>query len=89
MATRINKSGWKCGGGPSGSSDIQNDRRIQFTEWKPDQPSIGDNLQDAKNVIPVLAGYAPLPTASNYSNAASENLNTVFVVSSKYCGASE
>ena len=54
-------------------------QRIQFTEWKPDQPAIGDNLQDAKNVIPVLAGYGPFPTASNYSNAASENLNTVFV----------
>ena len=54
-------------------------RRLQFTEWKPDQPAIGDSLNDAKNVVPVLAGYAPFPSASNLSNAASESLNNVFV----------
>jgi len=54
-------------------------RRLQFTEWKPDQPAIGDSLNDAKNVVPVLAGYAPFPSASNLSGAASENLNNVFV----------
>ena len=53
-------------------------RRLQFTEWKPDQPAIGDSLNDAKNVVPVLAGYAPFPSASNLSNAASESLNNVF-----------
>jgi len=54
-------------------------QRLQFTEWLPDQPAIGTGLQDAKNVIPVLAGYAPFPLASDYSNAATENLNSVFV----------
>lgn len=54
-------------------------QRIQFTEWLPDQPAIGQGLQDAKNVVPVLAGYAPFPSSSNFSNAASENLNSVFV----------
>ena len=54
-------------------------QRLQFTEWLPDQPAIGTGLQDAKNVVPVLAGYAPFPLASDYSNAATENLNSVFV----------
>jgi hypothetical protein len=54
-------------------------QRLQFTEWLPDQPAIGQGLQDAKNVVPVLAGYAPFPSASNFSNAASESINNVFV----------
>jgi hypothetical protein len=54
-------------------------QRIQFKDWLPDQPSIGTGLQDAKNVVPVLSGYAPFPSASNYSNAASESLNNVLV----------
>jgi len=54
-------------------------QRLQFTEWLPDQPAIGTGLQDAKNVVPVLAGYAPFPLASDFSNAATENLNSVFV----------
>ena len=54
-------------------------QRLQFTEWLPDQPAIGTGLQDAKNVVPVSAGYAPFPLASDYSNAATENLNSVFV----------
>lgn len=53
-------------------------QRIDFTEWTPDQASIVKNLSDAKNVVATVAGYNPFPTAVNYSQAASENLNSGF-----------
>jgi hypothetical protein len=53
-------------------------QRITFTEWTPDQPSIAENLSNAKNVIPAALGYIPFPLPINYSNSASESLNNVF-----------
>src|SRR6056300_618151 len=55
--------------------------RIQFEEWLPDQPSV-TSLRDAKNVYPTSVGYAPFNNAVDFSQAASENLNSVF--GSKY-----
>lgn len=54
-------------------------KRIQFTEWLPDQPAIGQGMQDAVNVVPVAAGYAPFPSVVTLSGAATENINNVFV----------
>ena len=54
-------------------------QRIQFGEWTPDQHSASGSLRDAKNVYPVSLGYAPFPNAEDYSNAASEPLNSVLV----------
>jgi len=54
-------------------------KRIPFTEWLPDQPSVGQGLQDAKNVVPVLAGYAPFPSTYTLSGAAAEAINNVYV----------
>ena len=51
--------------------------RIQFEEWLPDQPSV-TSLRDAKNVYPTSVGYAPFNNAVDFSQAASENLNSVF-----------
>lgn len=53
-------------------------QNITFTEWTPDQPSIVENLSMAKNVIPAAIGYMPFPLAVDYSDAASENLTSVF-----------
>lgn len=52
--------------------------RINLGEWQPDQPSISGSLTEAVNIIPQLVGYSPLPSASQYSNAASEDLHTAF-----------
>ena len=54
-------------------------QRIQFKDWLPDQPAIGQNMQDALNVVPVTSGYAPFPSVSTLSGTATENLNNVFV----------
>jgi len=54
-------------------------QRLQFTDWLPDLPDNSGSLNDAKNVYPVGIGYSAFPSASEYSNAASENLNSVFV----------
>ena len=54
-------------------------QRVQFTEWLPDQPDNGGGLNDAKNVIPVSLGYQPFPNAVDFSGAATEDLNAVFV----------
>lgn len=54
-------------------------QRLPFTEWLPDQPATSPALRDAKNVYPVSMGYAPFANAVDYSAAASENLNSVFV----------
>src|SRR6056300_1249253 len=51
--------------------------RIQFEEWLPDQPSV-TSLRDAKNVYPTSVGYAPFNNAADFSQAASENINSVF-----------
>jgi len=51
--------------------------RIQFEEWLPDQPSV-TSLRDAKNVYPTSIGYAPFNNSVDFSQAASENLNSVF-----------
>ena len=50
---------------------------INFGEWIPDQPGVAGNLTEAKNVYPIATGYAPFPTAVDYSAAASETLNNV------------
>jgi hypothetical protein len=52
-------------------------QRIPFTEWKPDQPAIAESLLDANNVVPSTSGYIPFPSAVNFSNAASENINNI------------
>ena len=53
-------------------------QRIDFTEWTPDQASVVRNITVAKNVVATLVGYAPFPTAAQYSQNASENLNSAF-----------
>ena len=45
----------------------------------PDLPDNSGSLNDAKNVYPVGIGYSAFPSAAEYSNSASENLNSVFV----------
>ena len=52
--------------------------RLKFEEWLPDQPAIAGQLLEAKNVYPVSIGYAPFNNAQDFSNAASENLNSIF-----------
>ena len=54
-------------------------KRVQFTEWLPDQPDNSGSLNEAKNVTPVSIGYQPFPNAEDFSGAAAENLNSVFV----------
>jgi len=54
-------------------------QRLQFTEWLPDQPDNSGALNDALNVIPVSIGYQPFPNVVDFSGAASEDLNAVFV----------
>ena len=51
--------------------------RINLTEWLPDQPSTVGALIDVNNTVPLTIGYSPFPSAVNYSNSASENLNNV------------
>jgi len=55
--------------------------RVNFGEWLPDQPGVAGALLDAKNVIPQQVGYGPLPSPSEWSNAASETLNSVAAAS--------
>lgn len=52
--------------------------RINFGQWLPDQPGIAGALTDASNIYPVSNGYAPFPSVATLSDAASENLNSVF-----------
>jgi len=54
-------------------------QRLQFTDWLPDQPANAGSLNDAKNVYPLGIGYGAFPSSVDFSNAASENLNSVFV----------
>ena len=51
--------------------------RITFGEWTPDQPGITNGLQRAENVYSKQVGYGAIPTAVDYSAAASEALNSV------------
>lgn len=53
-------------------------QRIEFTEWTPDQPSVVTNLSKAEGVFATAIGYSPFPSAVDYSQAASENLNNTF-----------
>ena len=54
-------------------------KRLQFTDWLPDQPANAGSLNDAKNVFPVGIGYGAFPSAEDFSNSASENINNIFV----------
>ena len=54
-------------------------KRVQFTDWLPDQPDNSGALNEAKNVTPVSVGYQPFPNAEDFSGAAAENINSVFV----------
>jgi len=54
------------------------EQRINFGEWTPDQPGLTGALQEAKNVVPQVVGYGPLPGLTEYSLAASEDLTGVF-----------
>lgn len=51
--------------------------RVNFGEWLPDQPGVAGALVEAMNVIPQQVGYGPLSTPTEWSNAASESLNSV------------
>jgi hypothetical protein len=51
--------------------------RIDFTEWLPDQPGVVGALTNALNVFPKAIGYGPFPNEEDYSNAATEDLNSV------------
>ena len=52
-------------------------QRITFSEWLPDQPSVTGALVKAENVYSRAVGYGAIPTAADYSGAASEDLNNV------------
>jgi hypothetical protein len=52
--------------------------RIQLGEWRPDQPGIAGNLTDVQNVVPQMVGYGGFPTTSVYSQAASEDLLSLY-----------
>lgn len=62
------------------------EQRITFGEWLPDQPGMAGALQAAYNVYPQQVGYGPIPSLSDYSNAASENL--ISITSGKFSGSS-
>lgn len=51
--------------------------RINFTEWLPDQPGVIGALTVAKNVFPKAVGYGAFPSSVEFSQAASEDLNSV------------
>ena len=38
-------------------------KRLQFTDWLPDQPANAGSLNDAKNVYPLGIGYGAFPSA--------------------------
>lgn len=52
--------------------------RIELTEWLPDQPGVVGALTEAKNVVSLAVGYGPLPTAVSYSDAADQNLISIY-----------
>jgi hypothetical protein len=51
--------------------------RVDFTEWLPDQPGVVGALTNARNVFPKAVGYGPFPEEEDYSQAASQALNSV------------
>ena len=51
--------------------------RVDFTEWLPDQPGVIGALTNARNVFPKAVGYGPFPEEEDYSNSATETLNSV------------
>jgi hypothetical protein len=51
---------------------------ITLGEWLPDQAGITGALTEAKNVSPLAVGYGSMSNVANYSDAAAENINTVF-----------
>jgi hypothetical protein len=51
---------------------------ITLGEWLPDQAGITGALTEAKNVSPLAVGYGSMTEVANYSNAAAENITTVF-----------
>jgi hypothetical protein len=52
-------------------------QRITFGEWLPDQPSVTGALTKAENVYSRAIGYGAIPSAADYSGAASEPLTNV------------
>ena len=52
-------------------------QRITFGEWLPDQSSVTGALVKANNVFSKAIGYGAIPSAVDYSQSASENLNNV------------
>jgi hypothetical protein len=52
-------------------------QRITFGEWLPDQPSVTGALMKADNVYSRAIGYGGVPSAVDYTQAASEPLNNV------------
>jgi len=53
-------------------------QRIKFGEWMPDQSGISGALTDAKNVVSLAVGYGPFNSAVAFSDAASENLVSLY-----------
>lgn len=53
-------------------------QRIKFGEWMPDQSGISGALTDAKNVVSLAVGYGPFSSAVAFSDAASENLVSLY-----------
>lgn len=53
-------------------------QRIVFGEWMPDQPGISGALSDAKNCVSQAVGYGPFPQSVEFSEAAAENLTSIF-----------
>jgi hypothetical protein len=51
---------------------------ITLGEWLPDQAGITGALTEAKNVSPLAVGYGSISNVANYSDAAAEDINTVF-----------
>jgi hypothetical protein len=51
--------------------------RVTFGEWLPDQPGVIGALTNAQNVYPKAVGYGPFPSEQDYSNSATEDLNSV------------
>jgi hypothetical protein len=52
--------------------------RINFGEWTPDQPGVTGTMTAVTNTFPLANGYGPILDYANFSNAASENLNSVY-----------
>lgn len=53
-------------------------QRIAFGEWMPDQPGITGALTNAKNCVSQAVGYGPFPQEVDFSEAAGENLTSLF-----------